>query len=179
MKLRNALLTLIGIFAIGGSMLFVRQLRTHGLSARAKPTAVEVWLARHVRDLATPSAVKNRKNPVEVTPLVLAEARDHFADHCATCHGNKGDGKTMLGNGMYPPPPDLREQATQALTDGEIFNIIENGIRFTGMPGFGVSDDANWKLVLFVRHLPNLSEKEVEFMTEINGQGAQNENNAH
>ena len=153
------------VVAAGGGVIY---LRVHGLSARAKPTAVEEWAARRVRSLATPSSVKNAANPVRPTELVLAEARDHFADHCATCHGNTGDGKTMLGEGMYPPPPDLRAAATQSLTDGEIMNIIKNGIRFTGMPGFGGSDEDNWKLVLFIRRLPKLSEKERALMNEIN-----------
>ena len=153
--------------------------RTHGFSAREKPMAVEVWLARHARDLATPKSVKNLKNPLEPTALTIARARDHFADHCAVCHGNRGDGRTMFGEGMYPPPPDLREKETQMLTDGEIFNIIKNGIRFTGMPGFGGSDEDNWSLTLFIRHLPKLTAKEVEFMKEINGQEVSEAHDAH
>ena len=58
---------------------------------------------------------------------------------------------------------------TQELTDGEIFYIIKNGIRFTGMPGWGGEDEENWKLVLFIRRLPNLSETERELMKEVNG----------
>jgi|SRR5579883_1984577 len=162
---RKTLGVLFGVLAAGGG---VGYLRYHGLSARAKPNAVEEWAARHVRDLATPSSVKAATNPIRPTALTLAEARDHFADHCAVCHGNGGDGKTMLGEGMYPPPPDLRETPTQSLTDGEIMNIIRNGIRFTGMPGFGGSDEDNWKLTLFIRHLPQISEKERGFMNEIN-----------
>lgn len=149
---------------VGGGLLY---LRIRGLSARAKPTAIEEWVARRVRSLATPTSVKRQTNPVQETEFVIAEARDHFADHCAICHGNRGDGKTMLGEGMFPPPPDLRQGPTQRLTDGEIFNIIQNGIRFTGMPGFGGSDEDNWKLTLFIRHLPALSEREEELMVEI------------
>jgi mono/diheme cytochrome c family protein len=154
----------------------VLYLRIHGLSARAKPSALEEWVARRVRDLATPTSVKAAANPIRPTELVLAEARDHFADHCAVCHGNRGDGKTMLGEGMYPPPPDLRAEPTRSLTDGEIMNIIRNGIRFTGMPGFGGSDEDNWKLTLFIRHLPKLSDRERTFMNEINNlEGKPNE----
>lgn len=160
------LLAVIGVAVVG---LLVYKLRTHGFSARVKPMAVEAWLARHARDLATPSNIKALKNPINLSELTIAEARDHFADHCAVCHGNRGDGKTMMGDGLYPPPPDLADRETQDLTDGEIFNIIQNGIRFTGMPGFGGSDEDNWKLVLFVRHIPKLSYKEVEFMNEVNG----------
>ena len=63
----------------------------------------------------------------------------------------------------------MRERGTQDLTDGEIFYIIKNGIRFTGMPGWGGEDEENWKLVLFIRHLPKLTPQEIEFMNEING----------
>ena len=74
----------------------------------------------------------------------------------------------MYGKGLYPKPPDLRLPETQNLTDGEIFWIIENGVRFTGMPAFanagehgghGGSQDS-WKLVHFIRHLPHLTAAE-------------------
>ena len=164
---RILLLSTVILVALVGASIYWLQL--YGVSARRKPLAVEAWIARHVRDLATPSYIRRLSNPIAATPLVLAEARDHFADHCATCHGNNGDGKTMLGGGMFPPPPDLASEETQRLSDGEIFNIIKEGIRFTGMPGFGGSDDDNWKLVLFVRHLPTLSVRERSLMEEVNG----------
>jgi hypothetical protein len=66
----------------------------------------------------------------------------------------------MFGKGMYPKPPDLRLPATQTLSDGEIFWIIENGVRFTGMPAFGgehSSQEDSWKLVRFIRDLPKLT----------------------
>jgi mono/diheme cytochrome c family protein len=143
--------------------------RSHGFSAREKPSAFEAFLARHARQLAIEPGARDLKNPIEPTPLNIAEARDHFADHCAVCHGNRGDGKTPINEGLYPPAPDMREKITQDLRDGELFYIIKNGVRFTGMPGWGGSDEDNWKLVLFIRHLPELTSKEVEFMDEVQG----------
>lgn len=172
MKRLMVVLILIMVFGGVGGVFY---LRSHGLSARAKPNALEEFLARHVRALATPSHVKDLKNPIQLSDLALAEARDHFADHCAQCHGNNGDGKTMLGEGMYPPSPDLSGSATQSLTDGELFNIIQNGIRFTGMPGFGGEDKENWKLVHFIRHIPKLTTTEINFMHETNKLEAQHE----
>ncbi len=84
------------------------------------------------------------------------------------CHANDGSGKTPINEGLYPPAPDLRESGTRDLSDGEIFNIIRNGIRFTGMPGWGGEGEENWKLVLFIRHLPDLSEDDLRRMKEIN-----------
>jgi hypothetical protein len=73
---------------------------------------------------------------------------------------------------MWPKPPDLRKQETQKLTDGEIFYIIEHGIRFSGMPGFGggtsEGEKESWHLVHFIRHLPDISEPELAEMEKLN-----------
>ena len=68
----------------------------------------------------------------------------------------------MLGRGLYPKPPDLRLPESQKLSDGELFWVIENGVRFTGMPAFSNpgSQDDSWKLVQFIRHLPRLTAEE-------------------
>ncbi|WP_263408862.1 c-type cytochrome [Terriglobus tenax] len=110
------------------------------------------------------------KNPVPMTPSILHESLGHFADHCAVCHANNGSGKTMFGSGLYPKPPDLRLARTQSLSDGEIFFIVENGIRMSGMPAFGGDDssDDSWKLVYFIRHLPQLTAAEETEMEALN-----------
>jgi hypothetical protein len=71
---------------------------------------------------------------------------------------------------MYPPPPDMRLAQTQNLTDGEIFYVINNGVRMTGMPGWGKSHtpEDTWKLVLFIRRLPQLSAEEKKKMEKFN-----------
>src|ERR1700740_121865 len=107
-----------------------------GLSALAKPSRLEITAARSVRHLVIPWNARSAQNPLLDSPEGLSEARPHFADHCPTCHGNDGSGRTAIGDGLYPKPPDLRLPETQNLTDGELFWIIENGVRFTGMPAF-------------------------------------------
>jgi mono/diheme cytochrome c family protein len=141
-----------------------------GLSARPEPSALEASLARRVRRWALPRAARDVRNPVPATAQVLAEARAHFADHCASCHGNDGSGRTEMGRSLYPRSPDLRAPATQALTDGELFHVIENGVRFSGMPAWGVAGKAeeSWKLVDLVRHLPSLTEEERAEMERLN-----------
>jgi len=142
---------------------------THSFSARGKPLALEAFIARNLRRLAFPPGVRRLHNPLTISPLDMATARDHFADHCAVCHNNNGDGKTLMNDGLYPPAPDLRQSQTQDLSDGEIFAIIKNGIRFTGMPGWGGDDAENWQLVAFIRHLSALSQQELALMEKING----------
>ena len=120
-----------------------------GLSTRDAPSAAERLLARAVRRMAIPRDGRAAVNPVPFSQEAWAESRAHFADHCASCHANDGSGQTEIGQRLYPKAPDMRLPATQELTDGEIYWIIENGIRLTGMPAWGpgggrISTRGNW-----------------------------------
>lgn len=143
-----------------------------GVSARDEPTAVERVIARRLRHLAVPRQQRDAVNPVPSSEKALGSARAHFADHCASCHGNDGKGATKMGQGLYPKAPDMSGPDTQGLSDGELFFIIENGVRLTGMPAWGApgpDDDAEtWELVHFIRHLPRLTADEIAQMEELN-----------
>jgi mono/diheme cytochrome c family protein len=171
----RALAVLIVVGAVVGGVLAYSVAR-RGLSTRTEPSRVEESLARRMRQWATPRAARSTTNPVEATPAVLQDARAHFADHCAVCHANNGSGDTAIGRSLYPRAPDMRGAATQALTDGELFSIIENGIRLTGMPAWGTGtpegEHASWALVHFVRRLPSLTEDEIQEMESLNPKGA-------
>ncbi len=145
--------------------------RTVLAAARTEPTAFERYIARNARSMAVPSSAKALQNPTPDTPEVLSQAQAHWADHCAGCHANNGNGDTEMGRNMYPRAPDMRQAATQSLTDGELFFIIENGIRLSGMPGWGGSAHSaedSWKLVRFIRHLPQVSSDEEGEMRKMN-----------
>ncbi len=146
-----------------------------GISARPEPPALEAAVARRVRHLAIPASARALRNPVPSTDDVIAQARAHFADHCASCHGNDGKGRSEIGRALYPRSPDLNAPATQELSDGELFYIIENGVRFTGMPGWGAAGrpEESWKLVDFIRHLPRLTDAELREMERLNPRSAQ------
>jgi len=160
-----AIAVVVGVVAVAYAV-------TTGLSARGKPGRLETRLARAVRGMAVPREIRGRTNPVAATPEVLEDALSHFADHCASCHSNDGSGDTAMGRGLFPKAPDLRSPVTQKLTDGELFYIIEEGVRFTGMPAWGngsaASEDASWRLVHFIRHLSTLSSAELEQMESLN-----------
>jgi mono/diheme cytochrome c family protein len=155
--------------AIAAVLLYAR---ASGLGTRADPGAVETALARTVRRFAVPAAARAMSNPVAASPQALAEGMNHYADHCAVCHANDGSGSTEMGRGLYPKAPDMRLPATQELADGELFHIIENGVRFTGMPGWGggtaADRESTWQLVHFIRQLTRLTSAELEVMQERN-----------
>ena len=66
----------------------------------------------------------------------------------------------------------MRLPATQRRTDGELFYAIEEGIPWTGMPAWGTGtpagQHASWELVLFIRHLPRITEAELAEMEALN-----------
>lgn len=174
--MRRSNWVLLVIVIVAGILIAAAASILHGgLSARATPTALEIFLARKVRHLAIPSKARAMTNPVADSAEVQEEARRHFADHCAICHANDGSGDSEIGKGLYPKPPDLREARTQKLSDGELFWIIQNGVRFTGMPAFGGEGDHDaddsWKLVRFVRHLPKLTQEEQMDMEKYDPKG--------
>jgi mono/diheme cytochrome c family protein len=172
MKKFCALLVLGLLTTLGLLGWFGYQSYTTGFSAKAEPNELEVLIARQLRHLAIPYENRRLRNPLPVTQDLLKEARAHFADHCASCHANNGSGQTVIGKNVYPKAPDLRRQDTQSMSDGELFFIIQNGIRFTAMPGWGTGDPAkdsgSWQLVHFIRHLPSLTEEELQEMTTLN-----------
>jgi len=163
----KVLIVVVIVFLAGLGYLGVSIAR-HGFSAREKPSRFEEFLARHARRIATPAGSKELKNPFSLNPESLSAARDHWVDHCATCHALDGSGDTVIGRNLYPKAPDLRDAATQGLSDGELYYIINDGIRFTGMPAWGGehSPEENWQLVSFIRRLPNLSPEELKLMRQ-------------
>ena len=163
---------LIAIVIVGGLLAYVR---VTGLKSLPEPGALETRVARAIRSVAVPADEKSRVNPLANSKDAANEGLQHFAKYCAMCHANNGSAeKTPIGHGLFPKPPDLRAEATQQLTDGELFYIIENGVRFTGMPAFGAverteaGERQTWQLVTFVRRLPSISAAEIGWMESLN-----------
>ena len=164
-----AWLTFLVMLAAVAAM-FVLQGR--GFSARPQPSWIEARLALFMRGWMTPSTYKGLPNPVSNTPENFTAAREHFADHCASCHGNDGSGNTEMGRNLYPKAPDMRLPRTQSLSDGELFYIIENGVMLTGMPGWSTGspegEKSSWQLVHFIRRLPSLTAEDLREMERMN-----------
>ena len=171
-RLIMLVLVLAGLVAVVG----VGSLAMTGIGARHEPSSLETAIAPRLRSLAIPAAAKQAANPVPAGAEAIADGLAHFADHCAICHANDGSGNTEIGKSMYPRVPDMRKAETQNLTDGELFYIIENGVKMTGMPAWAHEDaNDNWKLVHFIRHQPKLTPQELARMQALNPKSAAEE----
>jgi mono/diheme cytochrome c family protein len=154
---------------VAGALFYVRG---RGVSARPEPSWIETRTALMLRSWLTPPRYKGLNNPVSPSPENIAAGLEHFADHCATCHANDGSGHTEMGRNFYPKAPDMRLPRTQELSDGELFYIIENGVRLTGMPGWSTGtpegERSSWQLVHFIRRLPSLTPEDLKTMERFN-----------
>jgi mono/diheme cytochrome c family protein len=83
----------------------------------------------------------------------------HFAEHCSSCHSAPGVESGEMAKGMYPTPPALT--GSELWSPGELFWIIRNGIKMSGMPAWpDHSDDDIWSIIAFLNKLPNMSEQD-------------------
>jgi mono/diheme cytochrome c family protein len=173
--MRRLILWSVGMVLVGLVVLVV-MLRGSGISAKREAWPLEQRMAKAGWRFFIPRNVRDAANPVPGTLESLREGLEHFADHCAVCHGNDGSGDTMIGRRTFPPAPDMRAARTQNLTDGELFYAIERGIPWTAMPawetGTPEGELESWKLVGFIRHLRSLTPAELTEMEKLNPKSA-------
>ncbi len=130
-----------------------------GSSAREDPPALEASIAQWLLHYTVPADMRGQKNPLSSaagSPDVVA-GREVYGAKCGLCHGYDGSGRTEIGSGQYPRPPDLRGAVVQAMSDGEIFYHIRNGIRHTGMPAQEFPDRKTWQVTAYLRNLPKVA----------------------
>ncbi len=108
--------------------------------------------------------------PPDLTPAGVREGGSHFKAMCQTCHGGPGVEPDEFASGMNPRPPDLAK-AEADWTEAEIFWIAKNGVKMSGMPAFGLTDDDDelWKVAAFVKTLPKVSESDYATIHKAHG----------
>jgi mono/diheme cytochrome c family protein len=127
-----------------------------GCSAAKKRSTWEARLANMMKDIAIPIQAERVKDPLPASPEVIQRGSNDYQMDCALCHGPDGRAETTLGRAMYPPAMDLNSPHVQHWSDGDLFWIIQNGIRLTGMPAWKgiLTDDDIWQIVRFIQSLP-------------------------
>lgn len=155
--LRDVVLTvLVLVILVGLDAYFFA--RSGGLSARRQPGTLEYAIATRLRNASAAAQAGDVANPLAGKPDAWREVTLHYAARCAMCHNVNGKGATVIASNVSPPPPDLTQDATQHLTDAQLFAIIRDGVRWTSMPSWREmhSHEELWQLVALVRHLPRL-----------------------
>lgn len=117
-------------------------------------TKAKGWYISRAARISVPAAVENNASRV-------ATGETLFGMGCATCHGQDGRKPAPIGRSMYPRVLDLGSPEVQGMSDRELFWVIKNGIRLSGMPGFAKveSDEQIWELTYYVRSLGKRPER--------------------
>ena len=155
LKLTAAGIAVIAVLLLGLYAVIVWE----GSSAREDAPALEANVAQWLLHYTVPADFRAMKNPLDVGSGSADVEAGHavYTQKCEICHAYDGGGKSEIGSGQYPRPPDLRSAAVQRMSDGELFYHLKNGIRHTGMPAWTLPDRKLWQLTGYLRHLPHIA----------------------
>jgi mono/diheme cytochrome c family protein len=119
-------------------------------------TVMDNSVRYHAREIVAP--------PLDDPELVMAGYR-HYREMCVECHLAPGVTSSEMREGLLPEPPELQE-AVDEWSPAELFWVIRNGVKMTGMPAWGLShsDDEMWAIVAFLERLPRMTAAEYEAM---------------
>jgi len=157
-----AAIGILAILAVIGAAVFFFGGFYNVAANEADPGAISCRDASiaHNADFAAPANLDH-------AGTVQAGARAFSQRGCATCHGAPGVKWQKFSEGMNPDPPDLKDVVGDT-EPAELFWVIKNGIKMTGMPSFGsigVDDKEIWSIVAFIRKLPSVSEADFKTWT--------------
>ncbi|MEH3157926.1 MAG: c-type cytochrome [Sphingomonas taxi] len=151
----RALATLVGLAVAG--LLFAWS-GVMNLAASSGHWAITDWFLHWTMRNAvrTHAAFTAPDDPADATGLVSAAG--HFANACSVCHGAPGVKPAPVMQAATPPAPDLAVNARE-WSDGQLFWIVQHGVKYTGMPAWAVQDrpDEVRRMVAFVRRLPGMT----------------------
>ena len=102
-----------------------------------------------------PAAAK-LKNPVPANASSIAAGKQLYDKHCAGCHGDAGKGDGAMGEELNPKPANLVDADWKhGSTDGEIFVVIRDGVKNSGMKPYAPKLTAHqmWNVVNYVRSI--------------------------
>jgi mono/diheme cytochrome c family protein len=137
------------------------------VGADVKPGPIVRALAPWARDRSVERHAPRAQNPFAGDAAAIAAGMDHYRENCLVCHGAPGVAATEVAKGLNPPAPSLGSEEDDT-PDGELFWVTKHGIRLTAMPAFGSThtDEEIWKIVAFMRHLPELTAEEKDSLRE-------------
>src|ERR1700723_3695283 len=155
LKIAGTTIAVIAVLVVGLGVLVLWE----GSSARDDAPRLEAAVAQWLLHYTVPAGVRAMKNPLDAAANSADVEAGHalYTQKCEICHAYDGGGKSEIGSGQYPRPPDLRSADVQRMSDGELFYHLKNGIRHTGMPAWTLPDRKLWQLSAYLRNLPRIA----------------------
>jgi mono/diheme cytochrome c family protein len=165
------LLAFIGLLAvvvaIGAAVFFFGGY--FNIAANEENPGIVNWALVKVRMASVSRHGQGLTSPVNLDDpaIVQAGAKAYASRGCINCHGGPGVSWQKFSEGLNPDPPDLKEVVTLR-EPGQLFFVVKNGIKMTGMPSFGaagVEDKELWSIVAFIRKIPTVSDADFKTWT--------------
>lgn len=131
------------------------------IAASRPHTLVSRWLLTTTMTRSVQRYAAGVKAPGLNDARLVRHGMELYRRECRVCHGAPGLAADQIGRGINPDPPRL-ERVGSKWTDGEIYWIIRNGLKMSGMPAMGAAHTPTdlWSLVAFIRRMKWLSPQE-------------------
>ncbi|MCB5203642.1 c-type cytochrome [Neorhizobium sp. T786] len=151
---KHAIASVVAVPIVG---LFVGWTGLIGIGASGGHWAVTDWFLHWVMRNSVETAALSMEAPPLDDPALLPLAAGHYETACAVCHGSPAQPRSDAVLAMLPPPPDL-QAVVPSWTDEQLFQIVQHGVRYTGMPAWPtqVRPDEAWAMAAFLRKLPDM-----------------------
>ncbi len=162
MKTLLALIGAAALIVVIGVSLYIGT-GAYNVAATVPHWSLTYEIIEEARDQSISFHSKGTKVPQLNDAAMVAKGASDFHQTCRLCHGAPGYPREDFAMGLYPSPPDLSSEDLQKeLKEPEMFWIVKNGLKMTGMPAFGYthSDDDILRILALVRKLPKLSPEE-------------------
>ncbi len=140
----------------------------YNVAATNKHSALMHWILHTTMEQSIERRADAIKLPVNIAlldPATIERGFRHYDEMCTGCHGAPGIQPGKMHDGLNPEPPTLTEEVRE-MSPAELFWVIKNGVRMTGMPAWGPghSDDKIWVMVAFLKALPDITATQYKAM---------------
>jgi mono/diheme cytochrome c family protein len=152
---------IVALLIVAGAALAIMYTGSYDVAANVPDNPIVEWYLSNTMIRSVTSRANSIKAPAQFTDQQARAGFSIYKDTCIYCHGAPGKEPAEISKGLNPDAPDLSD-AVSDMTSAELFWIIKNGIKMTGMASYGKihNDDEIWNLVAFVQRLPKMTPEE-------------------
>lgn len=153
-------LTVVVVIALGAIFTGI-----YNVAASTQEIAPTRWLMRTTMEHSVSARAKNILVPSLADSALISIGFEHYNEMCVTCHGSPAGGRSEAGQGLNPPASDLGTSAKD-WTPSELYWIISNGIKMSGMPAFGPTHEPKevWAMVAFLKTMTDMDSTQYNAM---------------
>ena len=154
--------SIMTLAVVGAAVAFFLGSGRYNVAAVSPHWGITVWLLEETKNRSVSYHSRAIQPPPVKDPKLVQVGVGIFQGICHLCHGGSAQPLTEIAKGLNPRPPNLISSKVQMKSDAELFWIIKNGLKMTGMAAFGLTheDGELWALVAFLRLLPDLKSGE-------------------